>query len=164
MADRVEYTKAKPEHGLAATAYTAWLETQCIGRVEQLDDGEGPRYWLAWEHRQGLAVGGDSGHPIPFATRTEAGDKLLALYRTRRPRAQLRVENLLPNRAGQAELERRRWQRIERAAREVDRRWDELMRDDEQPGQFDAVVDAIGKLRKALDPERTVEAMVGPHG
>jgi hypothetical protein len=72
--------------------------------------------------------------------------------------AEFKAENLLPNRAGQAELQKRRaarrnsrCKRIERAAREVDRTWDELMRDEEQAGQFDAVVKAIGKLRKALD-------------
>jgi hypothetical protein len=101
MANRVEFVKTAPEHGSSITAYTAWLETQQLGRVEQIDLEDGtPRYWLAWEHRANVAVG-DGAWPIPFATRTEAGDKLLNLYRQRRPKPRLAVTDL----ARQAPLE-----------------------------------------------------------
>jgi hypothetical protein len=58
---------------------------------------------------------------------------------------------LLPNRAGQAARRENRCKRIERAARKVDHAWDEWMQHGGERGEdFDAVVAAIGALRKAL--------------
>jgi hypothetical protein len=136
VSDVVAFVKADPEHGAATSAYTAWLETQIIGHVEQIDDHEGPRYWLAWEPRTNLALAIGGGGPTPFGTRTEAGDALLRVYRERRP--------LGAHRHAQS-----RYGRIERAGVEVSRTWHEWMTHPDGDG-FGEVVTAIGQLREAL--------------
>jgi len=59
----------------------------------------------------------------------------------------------LSNRAGEQARRENRWGSIEQAARDVDVTWNAWMSDDDGYG-FDDVVDAIGRLRAALDGRR----------